>query len=145
MAENSQGPSHEKHGQLVKFRKSDQGLSHGFANLIAHEVRAAGQPVKAAETDLVATQYSGAKVGLKPIYDALIKRISTFGGDVELAPKKAYVSLRRRKQFANFQPSTKKRMDVGIKLKGAAPTDRLETSGSFNAMVSHRLRVTDRR
>ena len=32
-------------------------------------------------------------------------------------------------------------VDVGINLKGRKPTDRLEPSGSFNAMVSHRVRV----
>lgn len=64
-----------------------------------------------------------------------------FGSDVEFAPKKAYVSLRRSKQFALVQPSTKTRVDVGLKLRDAAPEGRLEASGSFNAMVSHRVRV----
>jgi hypothetical protein len=32
-------------------------------------------------------------------------------------------------------------VDVGINLKGVSPKGRLEASGSFNAMVSHRVRV----
>ena len=64
-----------------------------------------------------------------------------FGNDIEIAPKKAYVSLRRNKQFALIQPSTKTRVDIGINLKGREPAGRLEASGSFNAMVSHRVRV----
>jgi predicted transport protein len=76
-----------------------------------------------------------------PIYDALVKAISGFGDDVEFAPKKAYVSVRRSKQFAIIQPSTATRLDLGINLKGTPATDRLETSGSFNAMVSHRVRL----
>ncbi len=60
---------------------------------------------------------------------------------MELAPKKAYVSLRRAKQFAIIQPSTKTRVDVGINLMEAAPAGRLEASGSFNSMVSHRVRL----
>ena len=42
-----------------------------------------------------------------------------------------------------MQPSTRTRVDVGIQLKGAAPGGRLEASGSFNAMVSHRVRITE--
>ena len=40
-----------------------------------------------------------------------------------------------------MQPSTADRLDVGINLKGVAPKGRLEASGSFNAMVSHRVRI----
>ena len=64
-----------------------------------------------------------------------------FGPDVEVSPKKAYVSLRRTKQFACVQPSTGTRVDVGLILPGEKPGKRLEASGSFNAMVTHRVRV----
>ena len=60
---------------------------------------------------------------------------------VELAPKKGYVSLRRKKQFALLQPSTKDRFDVGLALKGEEPAGALELAGSWNAMVSHRVRI----
>lgn len=129
----------EKHGQIVKLLKSEHGVTHGFASFIAHHsLLAAAGPDRA---DLVATQYSGKKAGLRPIYDALV-RAARLGEDVEISPKKAYVSLRRSKQFAIIQPSTATRVDVGINLKGHAVTDRLEASGSFNSMVSHRVRVT---
>lgn len=133
------GTALTKHGEIVKHLKSGHGVTHGYANLIAHHHLAAGSTV--ADEDPVAAQYSGPKAGLRPIYDALIKAIETFGPDVEIAPKKAYVSLRRKKQFALIQPSTKDRVDVGINLKGAPPGPRLEASGSFNAMVSHRVRL----
>lgn len=133
----------DKHGQIVKHLKAGHGLTHGFANLVAHKLKeqAAGGP--AAGDDLIANQYAGKKSGLRPIYDALVKAVEGFGGDAEFAPKKAYVSLRRNKQFGLIQPSTASRVDVGIKLKGREPTDRLEASGSFNAMVSHRVRLAD--
>ena len=38
---------------------------------------------------------------------------------------------------------TKDRMDIGIKLKGAEPTERFEVAGSWNAMVTHRIRIYD--
>ena len=92
--------------------------------------------------DLVAAQYAGKKEGLKPIYDALSTAIGKLGKDVEFAPKKAYVSLRRNKQFALIQPSTATRVDVGFCMKGEPATDRLEVAGSFNSMCSHRVRLT---
>ena len=95
----------------------------------------------ASSDDLIASRYGGAKAHLKPIYDAIISALKDLGDDVEVAPKKSYVSLRRKKQFALVQPSTKTRVDVGLNLKGVAATDRLEASGSFNAMVSHRVRL----
>jgi hypothetical protein len=131
-----------KHGELVKLLKTEHELTHGYANLVAHKLLQsdAGSAVEAGE-DLVGAQYGGAKAVLRPIYDALIAAVQRFGNDVELAPKKAYVSLRRSKQFALIQPSTATRVDVGINLKGAPPTARLEASGSFNSMVSHRVRL----
>lgn len=131
----------EKHGEIVKFLKTDHELGHGYANLVAHTLKGQGEEGKAATDDPVAQQYAGEKAGLKPIYDALVSEIGKFGGDVEISPKKTYVSLRRNKQFALIQPTTKTRVDVGINLKGVAPAGKLEASGSFNAMVSHRVRV----
>ena len=130
----------EKHGMIVKFLKTEHGFTHGYANLVAHQALQSAAS-HSNDDDLVAAQYSGGKEPLLPIYEKLVKAIGKFGKDVELAPKKAYVSLRRGKQFGLIQPSTKTRVDVGINLKGIPPTSRLEASGSFNAMVSHRVRL----
>lgn len=130
-----------KHGEIVKFLKTEHGLGHGYANLVAQTALQGATPEFSGGEDLVAAQYAGAKAGLRPIYDALIAATGKFGPDVEVSPKKTYVSLRRSKQFALIQPSTATRVDVGINLKGVEPAGRLEKSGSFNAMVSHRVRV----
>jgi len=130
-----------KHGEIVKQLKADHGLTHGYANLVAHTALKSDAASLSETTDLVAAQYGGAKAGLRPIYDAIILAVSAFGNDVEVAPKKAYVSLRRSKQFALIQPSTKTRVDLGIKLPTEPAKGRLEKSGSFNSMVSHRVRL----
>ena len=131
-----------KHGEIVKLLKEQHGLTHGYANLVAHEtLQSHAEAVAESGTDLVAAQYAGDKAGLKPVYDKLVEAIGKFGSDVEFSPKKAYVSVRRSKQFAIIQPSTKTRVDIGINLKGVAPAGRLEVSGSFNSMVSHRVKL----
>lgn len=134
------GTGLQKHGEIVKYLKSEHGVTHGYANLISSDFRSGASPD--APTDLVAAQYSDAKAALAPIRDALLTVVSGFGNDVEVSPKKTYISLRRNRQFALIQPSTRTRVDVGIHLPDAAPTDRLEASGSFSGMVSHRVRVT---
>jgi predicted transport protein len=128
----------EKHGQLVAHLKSEHGIGHGFANLIAHESLSPGELTS---DDLVAAQYSGKKANLRPINEALLKAIKSLGKDIAVAPKKTYVSLRRNKQFALIQPSTATRLDLGLNLNGEPTTDRLEASGSFNSMCSHRVRL----
>ena len=131
-----------KHGEIVKYLKADHGMTHGYANLVAHKTLQTDSWTDSGD-ELLAGQYAGAKADLRPIYEAIAKKVEAFGTDVELAPKKSYVSFRRSKQFAIVQPSTKTRVDVGINLKGFDPTQRLEASGSFNSMVSHRVRLTD--
>ena len=132
-----------KHNEIIKFLKSEHGFTHGYANFVALKARQpAGQAAPAADK-LVDQQYSGAKADLRPIYETIIAAVKEFGEDVEISPKKAYVSLRRSKQFALIQPSTKTRVDVGIILKGHEPEGRLKPSGSFNSMCSHRVRITD--
>jgi hypothetical protein len=131
-----------KHGEIIKLLKEEHGVKHGYANQIAlAALRPADAPAPEGD-DLVAAQYAGAKAALRPVYDALVALARTFGDDVEVSPKKAYVSLRRSKQFAIIQPTTTARVDVGINLKGRPAAGRLENSGSFNAMVSHRVRVS---
>ncbi len=129
-----------KHGEIVKMLKADHGLGHGFANLVGHKALASDAGSHDGE-DLVATQYAGPKAALKPIYDKLAGIIEGFGKDIEFSPKKAYVSLRRSKQFGLIQPSTAARLDLGLNLKGVEPKGRLEASGSWNAMCSHRVKL----
>ncbi len=69
--------------------------------------------------------YSGAKAGLRPIHDALMAVIEPLGA-FEIAPKKGYVSLRRKKQFVMIGPATNTRVELGLNMKGVAATARLE-------------------
>lgn len=130
----------DRHKALVDHLKAKEGLTHGYANSVA--LKTFGSDASAIGEDaLMAAMFAGPKEALRPIHDRLVAIVSGFGGDVALSPKKGYVSVRRSKQFAILQPSTKDRYDLGLNLKGVAPEGRLEASGSFNAMVSHRVRL----
>ena len=135
----ARGSGHEKHGQIVAWLKSEHGIGHGYANLVALESRG-GLSLDTPADDGLAAVFAGDKAGLRPLYDMIEAYVKSLG-EVEVAPKKANVSLRRSKQFALVQPSTKTRMDLGIQLKGAAPSGKLEAAGSWSSMVSHRIRL----
>ena len=131
-----------KHGEIIKFLKEKHGLTHGFANLIAHKSKGSDAGSSENKDDLVSTQYKG-KENLKPLYDKLLATILAFGKDIEVSPKKAYVSLRRKKQFALLQPATKTRFEIGIILKGQKAQGKLEAITTPNAMCSHKINVSD--
>lgn len=132
---------HRKHKALVDWLKAEHGLTHGYANLVAHKAMATDAG-SSEDPDLIEAMFAGPKAAMRPAYDRVAAIVGALDG-AQLAPKKTYVSFRRAKQFGLAQPSTKDRLDLGLTLKGVEPTGRLEASGSWNAMVTHRVRITD--
>lgn len=131
----------EKHGAIIKFLKSNYGFTHGYANFVAFKAKKS-DAASIDDNDLVTNQYKG-KEALKPIYEKLVAIIEGFGKDITRTPKKAAVSMIRKKQFALIKPATKTRIDLGLKIKGKPTTERLENSGPFGTMCTHRVRLTN--
>jgi hypothetical protein len=128
------------HMAVVAWLKAEHGLGHGHANTVVHALNASSAASQAGD-DLVEAMFAGPKAALRPVHDAILAALDQFGADVELSPKKGYVSFRRNKQFGLGQPSTKDRYDLGLVLKGEPSSSRLEAAGSWNAMVTHRIRL----
>jgi hypothetical protein len=129
-----------KHAEVVAMLKADHGLAHGAAHrvsLLARQRQDESTPADPADS-----LYAGAKAGLRPLHDALLTQIAALGA-FDTAQKKGYLSLRRRKQFAMIQPSTAGRIDLGLILPAGTPvTGRLESAAKFNALFTHRVRIT---
>ena len=130
--------SFPKHSEAVNFLKKEHGVTHGFANTIVTLSKEENE----SPTDLVQNQYEG-KENLRPIYERLLTVVKEFGNDVTITPKKTSVSIIRKKQFALIKPATKTRIDLGLKLKDKPTTNRLENSGPFGTMCTHRVKLTD--
>jgi len=141
-----------KYGEMVAMLKQDLGLGHGDANLVVHLARnsvAGASPASAksgksaassteAELDRI---YAGKKESLRPIHDKLLPHLAKLGA-FEEAPKKTYISYRRKKQFAMIGPATNTRVEVGLNVKGLAARGRLEAQPP-GRMCSYVVKLTD--
>jgi hypothetical protein len=119
-----------KHSEIRAMLQRDLGLGYGDANSLVHFVLKSdgGRAAKAkgaTTADVLAEIYSGGKAALRPIHEALMAAIDQFG-EFEIAPKKGYVSLRRKKQFAMLGPGSQTRVDLGLNMKGVPATERLQ-------------------
>jgi hypothetical protein len=135
-----------KHGEIRTMLMDELGLSYGDANALAHAVlqsdgTRAAQAADATADDVVDSFYAGPKAALRPIHDKLMAAINGFGA-FETLPKKGYVSLRRKRQFAMLGPTTNTRVELGLNAKALPPDDRLlaQPAGS---MCNYIVRLTD--
>jgi hypothetical protein len=130
-----------KAGEIVSWLKLDFDLGHGHAMAIVHLLLHPA-PGSVSPEDKLGALFTGSKAKWRNPHDALVAKIAKFGSDVEISPNQTYINvLRNKKKFAILQPSTGERYDIGIKLKKTAPPGRLEAAGSWNAMVTHRVRI----
>ena len=129
-----------KAGQVVAWLKNNYGLGHGHAMAIVATIKHETQP-RASADQKVDRHFSGKRAGWRPVYDGLAEKVGAFGPDTDVHPGATYLSLRRAgKKFAIVQV-TADRLDIGIKLKDAPTDERFEAAGSWNQMVTHRVRI----
>ena len=129
----------ERHSEIVAFLKVAHGLTHGNANLLAHEVRdrLAGGPQTS--EDLLSAQYAGPKAALLPAYHALSAVAESLGPDVMKVVQKTGVSFRRKKQFALIQAPSAKRLRLGLNLSATPDDPRIVAS---SGMCTHAVDLT---
>jgi Domain of unknown function (DUF4287)/Domain of unknown function (DUF5655) len=127
----------ERHGQIVAWLKSEYGLAHGAANRVALVALASSAPPPS--DDPSEALYADRPAEVRAIHDRIWAEVSSLG-EVEVAPKKGYLSLRRRTQFGMLKPAAH-HVDLGLILPSELVTDRLESAATFNALFTHRVRV----
>jgi hypothetical protein len=135
-----------RHGEIRDLLKRELGMGHGDANTLVHYVLksdgASAAEASGASPEAVLDQiYSGPKAALRPIHDKLMTAIHAFG-PFEIAPKKGYVSLRVKKQFAMIGPATKTQVEVGLNMKGVPGTARLVALPP-GGMCQYKVRLAD--
>ncbi|HET9372349.1 MAG TPA: DUF5655 domain-containing protein [Vicinamibacterales bacterium] len=137
-----------KHGQAVAMLKDKLGMGHGDANVVVHLANRSAPGIAGAantsSTDADDAEldrlYTGPKAALRPIHEKVMAAIRAFG-PFEIAPKKTYLSLRQKKQFAMVGPATNTRVEVGLNMKGVPGTSRLEALPP-GGMCQYRVKLT---
>lgn len=136
-----QGCGLDKHSSIVSMLKSSLGVGHGDANTIAHLAKKEALAADDLPVDPLDALYIGPKSALRPIHDSLLTHLNQLGV-FEVAPKKKYVSYRRKKQFVMIGPATNTRVEVGLNIKELPNSPRLEELGP-NQMCNFRVKLTD--
>lgn len=134
-----------KHAEIRAMLIQSLGLGYGDANaLVHHALKSDGQRAaeeKGLSADAVLDEiYAGPKAALRPIHERLMAHIQTFG-DFETAPKKGYVSLRRKKQFAMLGPKTNTRFELGLNGKDLPADERL-TAQPAGSMCNYIVKLS---
>jgi hypothetical protein len=135
----------KKHGEVRSLFIKELGLGYGDASTLAsHFIQSKGVAtgkVESVNPDLAVDEiYNGPKANLRPIHDEIMNYIKSLG-QFEIAPKKGYLSLRRKRQFAMVGPVTNSRIEVGLNMKDIAPTNRLEQNPP-GGMCQFKVKVT---
>ena len=121
---------------------TEQGVTGYPAMLLVMERFGYPDYLKATADELIEGQYAD-REQLRPILDAIFALLPGIG-DVEVQARKTYVALLTpRRTFAAIQPTTRSRIDLGVRLSPKqGPTARLERARNFGqSSVTHIIRL----
>lgn len=119
----------QKHGQLRQMFIDRFGLGFGDATMLVHfaqqsDGQTAAEASQSSIEEILEGIYTGSKSSLRPLHDKVMAKVVDLG-EFSIAPKKGYLSLRRKRQFAMIGPGSKNRLEIGFNMKGVPPTERL--------------------
>ena len=131
------GPADEP--ALRTWLKEEHDVTGYPAMLLAWETFGYPDFLTATADELVDAQYAD-RPDLRPIFDAVIAAVSALSG-AEIQARKTYVSLvSPRRMFGIVQASTKKRVDLGLRLDDVEPQGRLLLAKSLGSdRITRRL------
>jgi hypothetical protein len=128
--------------QIVNWLKTDFGLGHGHAMALVNVFNQTTQPA-VTNDERIAALFTGSRAVWRKPYDELLERLRQCGLDVRAAATDTYISLLKGNKKFGIVQVTGERMDIGIKRKGVPPTSRFMQADSWNAMVTHRVQITE--
>jgi hypothetical protein len=118
---------------------TEQGVTGYPQMLLVWETFGYPDFLLASANELLDAQYAD-RPDLRPIFDAVIAAATSFG-EISIEARKTYVSLvTPRRTFAIVQATTRKRIDVGLRLGDVEPERRLLLAKSLgNDSITRRV------
>jgi len=126
----------------LKAWLNEQGVTGYPAMLLGFETFGYPDYLQASADELIDGQYRD-KPAIRPIYDRLIAELPEVG-EVEVQARKTYVALiGPRRTFASIQPTTRTRVDIGLRFDDAADAEGLEPAKSIGqSSMTHKLALS---
>jgi hypothetical protein len=121
---------------------TDQGVTGYPQQLLVMETFGYPEFLKASADELIDGQYAD-RPDLRPILDVIVANMPRLG-EVTIQARKGYVALLTpRRTFASVEPTTKQRVDLGLRLANPRPAGRLTRASSMgNSQVTARIRLS---
>ncbi|HLX35450.1 MAG TPA: DUF5655 domain-containing protein [Candidatus Limnocylindrales bacterium] len=126
----------------LKAWLAERGITGYPAMLLGFETFGYPDYLQKEADQLIEGQYAD-RPAIRPIYERIVETLPSVG-TVELQARKTYVALLGPKRtFASIQPTTKTRIDIGLRLDGVKPEGRLEIARSIGqSSMTHRIAIT---
>ena len=119
--------------QTLRAWLTEQGVTGYAQSLLVMERFGYPAFFLASADELIEGQYAD-RPQLRPIFDAIIDAAAGLG-EVVVQTRKTYISLvTPRRTFARIQPTSRSRVDLGLRLAGMAPGGRLTPSKIHETM-----------
>jgi len=133
-----------KRNDIIKWLKAKHGFGHMNASLLTGIHLNNGKPVYGSIDDLLNNQFAKA-VDMKPLYEAFMAFAQKHFPDSTALPKKTYVSILEKREFAaiNIKP---KELRIGFDL-GDREFDQAVSKSKLSGpmpRISHMLVLTDK-
>lgn len=131
-----------KRNDIINSLKNNYGFGHMNASLLAGIYLNGGKPVYGSTDDLLENQFAKAEA-MREIYESVINFVKKNFPGVTVLPKKTYVSILEKREFAaiNIRP---KELRIGFDL-GDRPFDDAVTKSKLTGpmpRISHMVVVT---
>lgn len=133
----------QKRNDIINLLKTEYGFGHMNASLLAGIHSNGGKPVYGDTSELLENQFAKAET-MRPLYESFIKFIQKAFPDSTALPKKTYVSILEKREFAAINIKLKE-LRIGLDL-GDRPFDETVTKSKLTGpmpRISHQIVLTD--